>query len=104
MRVGDLLREIEIEIAETRGNPGMLDVDAIELDSRRVRSGSLFCCVPGRMTDGHLHAADAVGCGAIALLCERFLPLAVPQVRVHEDRIRPAMAQMAAAFFGHPSR
>ncbi len=58
----------------------------IEFDSRRVTEGTLFCCVPGTHTDGHLHAAEAVAAGAGSLLCERFLELDVTQVRVARVR------------------
>jgi UDP-N-acetylmuramoyl-L-alanyl-D-glutamate--2,6-diaminopimelate ligase len=58
--------------------------------------------VPGAHVDGHQFAADAVEAGAIALLCERVLPLAVTQVVVADARA--AMAPVAAAFWDHPSR
>jgi UDP-N-acetylmuramoyl-L-alanyl-D-glutamate--2,6-diaminopimelate ligase len=87
---------------EVRGDPDSIDIRSVEFDSRRVGEGSLFCCVPGAHTDGHLHAAEAVGRGASALLCERILDLDVTQARVAEGRLRPAMASVSAAFYGHP--
>jgi UDP-N-acetylmuramoyl-L-alanyl-D-glutamate--2,6-diaminopimelate ligase len=102
MRVTELLGSVDV--IGTRGDPGGVDVSGIEFDSRNVRVGSLFCCVPGRTSDGHDFAADAVHGGATALLCERFLDVEVPQVRVAEGVVRPAMAQVASAFFGFPSR
>ena len=89
---------------EWRGDVASTDIRSVEFDSRRVRSGSLFCCVPGARTDGHLHAAEAVERGASALLCERFLDLDVTQARVAAGRLRPAMAEVASAFYGHPWR
>jgi UDP-N-acetylmuramoyl-L-alanyl-D-glutamate--2,6-diaminopimelate ligase len=76
-------------------------VTDVVLDSRRVRPGALFCCVPGDQFDGHDFAAAAVDAGAAALLVDRVLDLDVPQVQV--EAVRPAMAHAAAAFFGHPS-
>ena len=102
MRVTELLGSVDV--IGTRGDPGVVDVSSVEFDSRHVRVGSLFCCVPGRTSDGHDFAADAVHGGATALLCERFLDVDVPQVRVAEGVVRPAMAQVASAFFGFPSR
>jgi UDP-N-acetylmuramoyl-L-alanyl-D-glutamate--2,6-diaminopimelate ligase len=101
MRVTELLGSVDV--IGTRGDPGAVDVSAIEFDSRQVGVGSLFCCVPGRTSDGHDFAADAVHGGATALLCERFLDIDVPQIRVAEGGVRPAMAQVASAFFGFPS-
>lgn len=40
-------------------------------DSRAVKPGDLFVCVPGEHTDGHRYAADAVRAGAAAVLAER---------------------------------
>ncbi len=70
-------------------------------DSRAVRPGILFCCVPGARTDGHDHAPGAVAAGAAALLCERPLGLGVPEVRV--PSVRRAMGPVAAAVAGDPS-
>ena len=78
------------------------DVLSIEYDSRRVKKGSMFCCVVGQMFDGHAFAESAVKAGAVALLVERELPLDVPQIIV--KHARKAMAEMAAAFYGYPQR
>ena len=81
---------------------GATTVTGVVYDSRRVERGSLFCCIPGEAHDGHEFAAAAVANGASALVCERVLPLAVPQLVVPDARM--AMGPLAAAFFGHPSR
>lgn len=77
-----------------------LNIDVLEYDSRKVRAGSLFCCVVGTFSDGHAYAQTAVEAGAAALLAERELPIDVPQIIVPNTRI--AMAEMAAALYGHP--
>lgn len=93
-------------------HPSFADVrveldDDVELrraahDSRRVPPGALFCCVVGSTFDGHDLAADAVASGAAALLCERPLPLPVPQVVV--PSVRAAMGPAASALAGDPSK
>jgi len=98
----DLIRDVDV--LDVRGEPASTAVASIELDSRQVRPGSLFCCVPGAHTDGHRHAPEAVANGAGSLLCERFLDLDVTQVRVAPGQVRPAMAGIAASFYHHPSR
>ncbi len=102
MQVKDLLGDVEL--IGTRGGPETVVVGSVAFDSRRVQAGALFCCVPGSTTDGHRFAADAVAAGAAVLLVERFLELDVPQVRVPEGSVRPAMARVSAAFFGYPAR
>jgi UDP-N-acetylmuramoyl-L-alanyl-D-glutamate--2,6-diaminopimelate ligase len=94
----------DIDVVEVRGDASSTEVSSVEFDSRRVRSGSLFCCVPGAHTDGHLHAVDAVDRGATAVLCDHLLDLDVVQVRVATADLRPAMATISSAFYGHPSR
>jgi UDP-N-acetylmuramoyl-L-alanyl-D-glutamate--2,6-diaminopimelate ligase len=93
----------DIEVAAVRGDPASTEVLGVDLDSRRVRPGWLFCCVPGAHTDGHRHVAEAVDNGASCLLCEEFLDLEVTQVGVAPGSVRPAMAKVAAAFHGRPS-
>ncbi len=94
----------DIDVVGVRGDPSATEVRSVEFDSRRAGPGSLFCCLPGARTDGHDHAAAAVGAGATSLLCERLLDVAVTQVQVAPGTVRPAMAKVAAAFYGHPSR
>ncbi len=93
-----------VPVIDVLGDPTATPVTAVVLDSRQVVKGALFCCVPGEHTDGHLHAADAVKRGAASLLCERRVGLAVTQIQVPAGGVRPAMAQAAAAFWGHPDR
>ncbi|HVT42554.1 MAG TPA: UDP-N-acetylmuramoyl-L-alanyl-D-glutamate--2,6-diaminopimelate ligase [Acidimicrobiales bacterium] len=98
----------DIEVIESVGDPSVVDVGGIAHDSRRVVPGDLFCCVPGLKSDGHAHAREAVARGAVGLVCEHFIPDLVDdgvvQSRVAEGTIRPTMARLAAAFYGHPAR
>ena len=71
-------------------------------DSQAVVPGTLFFCVVGEQADGHAFAADAVGRGAVALVVERPVDVAVPQLVVTDSR--RAMASAAAVFFEDPSR
>src|SRR3954471_19576774 len=79
-----------------------VDVSALAYSSRSVRPGTLFFCVPGFKVDGHEFAADAVARGAAALVVQRPLGLGVPEVRVED--VRAAMADIAARFYGDPTR
>jgi UDP-N-acetylmuramoyl-L-alanyl-D-glutamate--2,6-diaminopimelate ligase len=82
---------------------GRRRVEILDLayDTRRVRDGSLFFCVPGAQADGHDLAAEAVAAGAVALVVERPVAAAVPQVVV--ESARAAMAVAADVFFGGPT-
>jgi UDP-N-acetylmuramoyl-L-alanyl-D-glutamate--2,6-diaminopimelate ligase len=85
---------------EVRGG-APLDVTDLAYDARSVTPGALFFCVPGERADGHDFAADAVERGAEALVVERPLDLAVPQLIV--PSARGAMAVAADEFFERPT-
>ena len=85
----------------TLSGPGDPEITSLAYDSRRVRGGTLFFCVPGHASDGHDFAPAAVEAGAAALVAERELDLPVPQAIVADARA--AMAPLAARFFGDPT-
>ncbi|HET6684168.1 MAG TPA: UDP-N-acetylmuramoyl-L-alanyl-D-glutamate--2,6-diaminopimelate ligase [Gaiella sp.] len=82
---------------------GRRDVEISDLayDTRTVRDGALFFCVSGATRDGHDLAPEAVSMGAGALVVERPLEVAVPQLLV--ESTRASMAVAADAFFGTPT-
>jgi UDP-N-acetylmuramoyl-L-alanyl-D-glutamate--2,6-diaminopimelate ligase len=86
------------------GIPGAPAVEIHDLayDARSVTPGALFFCVKGATTDGHDLAGDAVAAGAAALVVERRVDVAAPQVLV--PSVRAAMGPAAARFFDDPSR
>ncbi len=79
-----------------------LAINDVEHDSRQVEPGSMFVCIPGEITDGHLHAAKAVEAGAVGLLVERPLALGVPEIVVHD--VRKVVGLVASMVHGDPSR
>jgi UDP-N-acetylmuramoyl-L-alanyl-D-glutamate--2,6-diaminopimelate ligase len=83
------------------GDAPAAEVVAVTHDSRAAGPGTLFCCIPGERADGHDFAPAAVAAGATALLCERALPLDVPQVIVQSSRA--ATGPFAAEVADHPS-
>jgi UDP-N-acetylmuramoyl-L-alanyl-D-glutamate--2,6-diaminopimelate ligase len=91
----------DVEVLDLRGDPGV-DVSSLEHDSRTVRSGACFACIPGAAADGHDHAPSAVRAGAVALLVERPLDLGVAEARV--ESVREALGPAAARLHGFPSR
>lgn len=77
-------------------------ISGMEIDSRKVKSGDLFICLPGFTVDGHDYAAQAIQKGAIALVVERRLELDIPQLLV--SSCRHAMVVLSDHFYNHPSR
>jgi len=85
-------------------------VTGVEYDSRRVRPGSIFVAMKGGSTDGNRYVEKAVAAGALGIITDsapKFDHLLVfePGLPVLEvEHGRRALAQAAAAFFGHPER
>lgn len=79
-----------------------ISVTGVEIDSRKVKPGDLFICLPGHTVDGHDYAPQALERGAAALVTERKLDLDVPQLIVKNSRL--AMAVIADSYYGQPSR
>ncbi|WP_297627592.1 UDP-N-acetylmuramoyl-L-alanyl-D-glutamate--2,6-diaminopimelate ligase [uncultured Rikenella sp.] len=86
--------------------PEPSEIRAVRFDSRAVAPGDLFVAVRGTVSDGHDYIAAAVERGASAVVCETLpqgeLNPSVCYVLV-EDSAR-ALAELAGAFYGHPSR
>jgi UDP-N-acetylmuramoyl-L-alanyl-D-glutamate--2,6-diaminopimelate ligase len=89
--------------AEIHGDES-LPVGQVTMDSNQVHPGSCFVALKGNKTDGHSFIADAIGRGAVAIVCE-ILPDERPDgvcwIRVKDTHL--ALGQIAAAFYGNPS-
>lgn len=83
-------------------------VAGIAEDSRLVGPGYVFVAVCGRHEDGRRYISDAVSRGACAVVLEaEGSPMAgAPQdvLALVVDDARVALADLAAAFYGHPTR
>ncbi|WP_422505176.1 UDP-N-acetylmuramoyl-tripeptide--D-alanyl-D-alanine ligase [Stenotrophomonas sp. GZD-301] len=69
-------------------------IDAISNDTRTLAPGSLYVALRGERFDGHDFAADAVARGASAMLVERLLDVALPQIVVADSQ--HALGRIAA--------
>ena len=79
-----------------------VEITDIVIDSRKVKPGALFVCIPGTKVDGHLYAGQAVASGAAALVVEHTVEgVEAPQIPVAD--CREALARLAAAFHGNPA-
>ncbi len=99
MQLQELLADVDV--LDVDGD-ATVDVRALAHDSRRVPPDACFACIVGATTDGHDHAPEAVANGAVALLVQRRLGLAVPEARV--ANVRAALGPAASRLHGEPSR
>lgn len=100
MKLNALIGKIPGRV-ETLGDIENTDIQALCIDSRRVRPGDLFFCTPGLRMDAHDFAPQAVEKGAAALVVARKLNVDVPQVIVED--VREATSYIASAFYGDPA-
>lgn len=74
-------------------------VTGLTWDSRAVRPGDLFACMPGLRVDGHDFADAAVEAGAAAVLAQRTIAVDAPVIYV--DDIVGALGDIASCWRGH---
>ena len=104
MKLGDLLKGLEpgpsLPVAQQN-----IEVTGVVHDSRKAIPGSLFVAVRGFHSDGHQFILQALRQGACAVVVEDAAEAgteAAPIIRVADTR--KALAGLAAAFYGRPSR
>ncbi|WP_028547582.1 UDP-N-acetylmuramoyl-L-alanyl-D-glutamate--2,6-diaminopimelate ligase [Paenibacillus sp. UNC451MF] len=84
-----------------------VEITGIQMDSRNIRPGELFVCIPGVdgiLEDRHPFVQDAVSQGAAALVVEREVDAdaGIPRVCVKDARY--ALASLSALYYDFPSR
>ena len=97
------LQEIldSIEYVEVHAD-GELEIGGITADSRRVKENDLFVAISGFTSDGNRFIPMAMEKGAAVIVTAKKPEGDVPYVLVPSDR--KALAQCAAALYGHPSK
>ena len=100
MRLQTLLERMEYSCLQ-----GSTDIEAGDLvyDSRKVTEGSIFVCIKGAVVDGHTFLPSVCKAGAAAVVVQQEVevPENVTVISVKDTRI--ALAELAAAYFGHPA-
>lgn len=101
MQMKELIKGIEI-IEAPQEIPN-IDIQHIQYNSQKIKSGDLFVAIKGFTTDGHKYIQDAIERGAAAVfVTEKQEGLSIPQF-VTEDN-RKALAQLSANYYDHPGR
>ena len=101
MVLSDILYKVNIR--SVAGSTGV-DVNDIQIDSRKVKPGGLFVAVKGGAADGHQFIEKAIDNGAAAIVCEEIPVMRKDNVvYVQAENSAMAVAYMANNFFGRPS-
>ena len=110
MTVGDLMPRLSGRVDAVGDRPPLdaavlaRDVTAVAFDSRRVEPGAVFVAIRGQHADGADFAAEAVGRGAALVVSESCARPGAEGRWVRVGDARLAIAELAAAFHGDPSR
>lgn len=102
MLLSEIIKGVELVSRSGDQDPR---IGKITFDSRTVDDGDLFVAIRGVQTDGHQYMDKAIQSGAAAVVyqdSDHSSVSGVPLLQVSDSR--EALALMAAAFYGHPSR
>lgn len=93
----------KVSIRSVQGST-QVQVDDLQLDSRKVRKGSAFIAIKGANSDGHAFIQTAIEQGAAAVICETLPSDRQEKVTyVQVENSAAAAGYMANNFFGQPS-
>ena len=100
--VAELCKTIK-GIYNIEGNPEK-QIAGISADSRTVKAGYLFVCIPGAHVDGSEYAVQAVEKGACAILASKHLELPAQVTQITVPDIHAAMEDMVPFFYDYPGK
>lgn len=79
-----------------------LPISHLCFDSRKVEKDTMFFCIRGETTDGHLYACSAAEKGASVIVAEHQTEAELPHILVSD--VRAAMFYACANFHHHPEK
>lgn len=100
MRSTELARILKAERFEGKD----VEIRGISCNSRAVKEGDVFFCIPGERTDGHYFAREALNRGAVGLVVEKWIEDADPPFQILVENSRKALAKASSFFYGEPSK
>jgi len=98
------LKKLIAETPSAQLVQGDAEIEAIAYDSRQVRAGTLFVAMGGVGHDALAYLGDALERGAAAVLAPVPPPAGVRLPWAISEHPRLALAELAAAWYGHPAR
>lgn len=101
MTIEQLTEEMDDQLLSGSKNQ---EVSALVYNSRDLVPGCLFVCIKGASFDGHTCVREAAEKHAAAVVVEREteIPKGLTVIKVSDTRL--ALAQLSAAWFGHPAK
>jgi UDP-N-acetylmuramoyl-L-alanyl-D-glutamate--2,6-diaminopimelate ligase len=98
------LNELLVDLTwEHKGGAPDPEIRSVAYDSRKALPGTLFVCITGFATDGHLYAQSAVDNGAVCLVTEKPVQITEDVTVIQVPDTRLALAAISARWFGQPA-
>ena len=79
-------------------------ISGLSIDSRKVGKGFVYAALKGTLTDGHHYIDQAIGQGAICIICEEVKERRKGVTYIVTNQVRTLIGEMADLFFDQPSR
>ena len=81
-----------------------IEINGLEIDSRKILPGKAFVAIRGTQTDGHNFISKAIELGATAIVCEQ-LPSVLSDnvVYIQYQSTEEVVGQLATNFYGNPT-
>lgn len=81
-----------------------IEINGLEIDSRKILPGKVFVAIRGTQTDGHNFISKAIELGATAIVCEQ-LPSVLSDnvVYIQYQSTEEVVGQLATNFYGNPT-
>lgn len=81
-----------------------VEINNLQIDSRKVKSGSCFIAMRGTVSDGHNYIETAISNGAVAIVCEKIPEIINKKIHYAEvENSAKAAAIMSHNFYGRVS-
>lgn len=102
MKLKDLLTNKAVQ--KTINLLNEISIESIEMDSRSVRTNTLFVAIKGVTSDGHEYISKAIEKGAVAIVCQNLPEQILPNiVYVQVENSAKILGQLASTFYDFPS-
>jgi UDP-N-acetylmuramoyl-L-alanyl-D-glutamate--2,6-diaminopimelate ligase len=99
--LSSILQQTSFEL--TQGDLAM-EISSLTFDSRNATVGSVFSAITGTLNDGHQFVQSAYELGCRAFVVEQNVSLPTDATIIKVPKTDLALADLACAFYGHPSK
>ena len=98
------LQELLNGVAVTGSYDPLLDIADVAYDSRKANESTMFVCLSGARTDGHIFAKNAYDTGCRLFLCEKPIDVPADATVLFCADTRASLAVLSCNLVRHPCR